>query len=52
MYKNIDQIPDDDKPLMKRLLNMGVIDVNQEGEFQITENMLEILRILSRCGIV
>lgn len=52
MYKKLQDIPEDDKFLIKRLLDLGVIDVNSKKEFYISKDMLEILKILARCGIL
>jgi hypothetical protein len=51
IYSEIDEIPEDSKELVKRLLKKGVIDIDK-GKFQISSECLEVLKIISRLGYI
>lgn len=51
IYTEIDQIPEDSKELVKRLIKKGVIDID-EDKFNISSECLEILKIISRLGYI
>ncbi len=51
-YKNIEDIPEDYKHLVQRLINKGLIVFDKNGELNLTLEMLEILKILSRADVL
>lgn len=51
-YKKIEDIPEDYKYLVQRLINKGIIVFDKNGELNLTFEMLEILKILSRADVL
>jgi hypothetical protein len=52
MYKTYNDIPDYGKSVIKRLIDIGALEVCKDGSINITEDMLRIFVILARIGII
>ncbi len=52
IYTHLTQIPEEHQALIRRLVIKGVLSINQKGEFRISEDLLEVLLVLSRLDLI
>ena len=52
MYNKIEDIPCEYQDLINRLIKNGIISIKTGGRIKISEDMLEMILILSRLGLL
>jgi hypothetical protein len=48
----INELDERYRPVVKRMVDDGILDTNQLGQIYVSEDMLEIFIILGRLGLV
>jgi len=51
-YTKIEEIPEERRSVVERMIKNGIIDTDEHGYFGISEDMLKIFIILDRLGLI
>lgn len=51
-YKDLLEVPEDQREVIKNLLKKGVVDLNESGQFDLSDDMVTIFIVLTRLGIL
>lgn len=52
IYKTIEEIPESGKAVVKRMIDSGVLEVNDGKYINLSEDMVKIFIILGRLGLI
>ena len=52
IYNWTEEVPEWARPTVQKLLDKGYLKGNERGELQLTYNMLRILEIINRAGLL
>ena len=51
-YKNIHELPHQYAPIIMRLVNRGIIQMDEDFEFPLSDDLLHIIVLLARLGFI
>lgn len=51
-YTKIEEIPETKRSVVERMIKNGLLDIDYNGNFEISEDMLKILIILDRLDLI
>lgn len=52
IYRELEQIPEEYQPLIRRLIKKGALPLTPNGNLKISEDMLDLLIVLSRLDVI